>query len=461
MKINLNFSKLSEKIIGPEFGLTHKKINNFYLLHKDKIEKFLNDQNNAKLGFYNLIKNDMDLSSIEDFALKVRGKYKNIVFFGIGGSSLGPNTLFKSLLHRYHNVINEPKIFFVDNVDPKTMYDLAGIVNPSESCYVFTSKSGTTVETISHFFAFYDLIIKVIPKDKLCEHLVFITDPQKGPMKVFATENNIPCFDIPSTVGGRFSVLCPVGLLPAALMGINIREIIVGAKNMLRLSRPDQAFINPSLTLALIISYYWIEKDISELVLMPYSDSLEYVSDWFNQLWGESLGKKFDLDGNEVNIGQTPLKALGSRDQHSQLQLYMEGPTNKLIGLISVSEYEKDFPISNKEPLFEGFDYLHEKSFTDLIKAELKATAIGLAKEKKPSFELILPRICPETIGSLFFLFEMVTAITGYILNIDPFDQPGVEVGKKYAKALLGSKKEVELFQDIDKYSNVIDEFFV
>ena len=243
---------------------------------------------------------------------------------------------------------------------------------------------------------------------------------------------------IPDGVGGRFSELCPVGLLAAAVCGIDIRELLAGAAYMDGLcDQITDVWKNPAYMLA-TLQYAAMKRGCNISVLMPYADSLKYMADWYAQLWAESLGKKFDLAGNVVHAGQTPVKALGVTDQHSQVQLYTEGPFDKVVTFLGVERFRRTTPISD------GYDSVPDVSFlcghtqNELIAAELRATQYAVAKSGHLSNCIMLPEVNAFTVGELLFFFELCTAFAGELLGINTFDQPGVEEGKNATYALLG-----------------------
>jgi glucose-6-phosphate isomerase len=243
--------------------------------------------------------------------------------------------------------------------------------------------------------------------------------------------------DLPPTVGGRFSVLSTVGLLSAAVTGIDIKALLAGAAYGYQLASNPDVMRNPA-AVAAMVNLACANQGQNMVVMMPYAHRLRHVADWFAQLWAESLGKRYDLNGAVVNVGTTPIKALGATDQHSQVQLYAEGPFDKLVNFIAVDEYQSTVTIPPAYADLEGVSYLGGHTFNELIQAEQQATEIALNDAGRPNITHHMPAINAFTLGQLFMLFEMQTAIAGALLNINTFDQPGVEAGKIAAYALLG-----------------------
>jgi glucose-6-phosphate isomerase len=285
--------------------------------------------------------------------------------------------------------------------------------------------------------------------DNFYKNLLFTTDPHKGLLNQIALENPIKCFRIPVNVGGRFSVLTPVGLIPAAMAGIDIEALLKGAAEMSKICRNDDLLNNPAFIYAAIHTMY-MKRNKNISVMMPYSNKLKDVADWYRQLWAESLGKRFDNDKNVVEVGQTPVKALGTTDQHSQVQLYMEGPNDKVITFIEVEKFTHNDLLKNHFPYIKDFDYLQGKSLAQLLNSEKQATEIALSNNMRPNLTIKIAEVNEEHIGALFFLLQAATAFAGEMLHINAFDQPGVEEGKIATYALMGrdgyarKKEEIE-----------------
>jgi glucose-6-phosphate isomerase len=357
-------------------------------------------------------------------------KLKNIVLLGIGGSSLGTETIFNALLKPFHNLSDtargdKPRYFILDNIDPNKINMIIDIITPEieDTLLVAISKSGETPETISQFMIFKELF------GNAKERIVLITDRDKGILKEIADKEGYPVLNVPDGVGGRFSVLTPVSIFPAAAMGINIDEIMEGAKDMALHIKEKSLDKNIAIILAGI--YYLMDKQGKNIhIMMPYCERLAGFADWFRQLEGESLGKN--------TKGPTPLKSIGVTDQHSQLQLYIDGPKDKFITLIYSSD--DDLTIPNAFSYIESIDYLAGKNLRDLFYAEFLGTALSITEAKTPNLTVIIDKINGYNLGALFMLYEMVIAYLGYLYEVNPFDQPGVEQGKIYTKAIMGKK---------------------
>ncbi|MDD3831477.1 MAG: glucose-6-phosphate isomerase [Clostridia bacterium] len=402
----------------------------------------------------------MDLHSnqskvVEDIlacAKSVRSKFDTFVLLGIGGSALGPIAVFNALCHLYHNELpdnkrNAPRFYCVDNVDPVRLSQLLDIIDVKTTMFNIVTKSGSTSETMSQY-----LIIECMLKQQLGDeyrhHIIATTSRDKGNLIKLAKKNKYKTFFIDEGVGGRFCELSPVGLLPAAVLGIDIRQLLQGAKCMDMECSSPKMFDNPALLLA-VLQKMAMDNGNNITVCMPYADNLKYIADWFAQLWAESLGKAVDRQGNTVNVGQTPVKALGVTDQHSQVQLYAEGPFDKVIMFLAVEQFSKSVTIPQGCEEYENVNFLCGHTLEELMNTELYATKYALTKSGKLNYTITLPSITPHSIGQLLQLFMMQTAYCGELLNIDTYNQPGVEGGKNATYALLGRKGYEQLREEI------------
>ncbi|MBO4262342.1 MAG: glucose-6-phosphate isomerase, partial [Clostridia bacterium] len=320
------------------------------------------------------------------------------------------------------------------------------------------TKSGATSETMTQYLIIYDLLKKKLG-DKAKEHIIVTTSEKKGNLIKLAKQEGFKTFYIPDSVGGRFSELCPVGLLPAAVLGIDVSEMLAGAAHVDKLCRSTTPTHNPALMNALL-QYLAIKNGKNISVMMPYADGLKYFSDWYCQIWAESLGKEVSRKGEYVYVGQTPVKSLGVTDQHSQVQLYTEGPFDKVITFLAVDSYRKEVVISEGCENIPDVHFLSGHTMNELIDAERRATEYALTVKHRLNHTIYLPEINAFTIGELIYYFELETAYAGEMFDIDAYNQPGVENGKNATYALLGRKgyeaKKAELDSAPPKKSEYI-----
>lgn len=359
---------------------------------------------------------------------------RNLVLLGIGGSALGTETIFNALLHPFHNYDEKvrekkPRYFIVDNIDPHKINAIVEIIRPEieKTLLVVISKSGETPETITQFMIFKELMKK--GGSDFQERIILITDKERGILNKIAKEDGYRTLNVPDGVGGRFSVLTPVGLFPAIVMDIDVNAIMDGAQTMLDHIKDKTGMDNMALALAGIL--YGMDKQGKSIhVIMPYCERLSGFADWFRQLEGESFGK----GGN----GPTPTKSIGVTDQHSQLQLYVDGPKDKCVMFFYSAQDKRLIPDSF--PYLDDVAYLAGKDIQELFQAEFQGTALSLTDAGTPSFTFYVKEINAYTLGALFSLFEMVTLYLGVLYKVNAFDQPGVEQGKIYTKAIMGKK---------------------
>lgn len=461
MSVTINYNNMMQHVLGDK-GIADSEI--------QSMEQFaLKAFDTVEAGRGNDMQGWMDSPYDQDEVVKAIVKkaeeirnYDAFVVLGIGGSALGPIAVFQALKHLYYNELprekrNGPRFYVLDNVDPERMNALFDIIDVEKTIFNVITKSGATSETMSQYLIINDLLKKRLG-DKANKHIIATTSSSKGSLIGLAKEQGYDTFFIPEGVGGRFSELCPVGLLPAAVVGIDIAEMLEGAKHMDQVCRNKNLYSNPALMSALL-QYISMKNGKNITVMMPYADSLKYIADWYCQLWAESLGKAVDNDGNIVHAGQTPVKSLGVTDQHSQVQLYAEGPFDKVITFIEVQNFRSKCEIPGGLEQLPNVSFLSGNTLNDLMSKELYATRYALTKQKRSNYTIVLDKVDEFNLGALLYLFQMQTAYCGAMLNINTYDQPGVEEGKNATYALFGRKgyeekaKELrEATPDSDKY---------
>ena len=443
--IKLNYRNVNSAIIGEEHGLNIEQVFSEY---KDKIRDIISDLNQRKdkpgqwLQWMNLGYSEETVWYAKEFASMVEGRFDNILVLGIGGSALGGLAVTEAILKPYWNLLTKeqrnglPRIFFMDNIDPDYMNGLLEVIDLKKTLVNVITKSGSTAETMSQYMIIKDLLEKELGEDYR-KNIVATTDQKVGVLRQLADQEGYKTFVVPDDVGGRFSVFSAVGLVPFALVGLDIDKMISGIKDMDLALKNTDIYENIAAQGALInyLMDIWKGKNLS--VMMPYSSRLKYVSDWYVQLWAESLGKEFNNSGEKVNVGPTPIKALGATDQHSQIQLYNEGPNNKIITFIRTENFDTTLEIPN---IFEytGIGYLGGKTINSLINAEADSTRVALADYNRPTMTITLERVDEYNVAQLLYMLEVQTAIAGELYNINTFNQPGVEQAKNYTYALMG-----------------------
>jgi glucose-6-phosphate isomerase len=386
------------------------------------------------------------LKAVKEVAKQCQGRFETLVVLGIGGSALGNIALQASLNPATWNLLppekrKGPRMFVVDNVDPSYFGSVVELCESqlgglSKTLFNVISKSGETAETAAQFMVIRDLLSKALGKD-YARQIIAVTDPAKGTMRQICEREGFTTLPVPDGVGGRFSVLSPVGLFSAAMCGIDVDALLTGAADMDKACSNGDLLQNPAAMLAFLLVELGTTKGKTNHVLMPYANALYLLADWYRQLWAESLGKQKDLHGDTVFAGFTPIKALGTTDQHSQVQLYREGPNDKVIGLVEVQQFDRDIEIPRGLGV-ESLQYLEGRKMSELLSAERRATEYALVESQRPNYTLRFPRIDAYHVGQFINLWQIATAYAGLLLNVDAYDQPAVELGKQATFGLMG-----------------------
>jgi len=397
----------------------------------------------GRLAFFALPHDRALVDRILAFAEGVGQASDTVVVLGIGGSALGTIALKGALLQpRWNELDGEtrewyPRLYVLDNIDPSTFGHLLDRLDPGRTLFNVISKSGTTAETMAQFLIVKERMMSQLGDDYR-RHFLFTTDPESGVLRRIAQQDGIPTFPVPPGVGGRFSVLSAVGLLPAALTGIDIAALLAGAAAMDERCRTPELHANPAALFAGLQFLADTERGAPVHVMLSWGDRLDGIGDWFRQLWGESLGKRYDLKGREVFRGPTPVTARGATDQHSQLQLWMEGPFDKTVTFLSAREHPADLTIPALHADVDALAYLGGHTLGGLLDAERRGTASALTRSGRMNMSLEIPAITAHAIGQLFMLLQIATVYAGAFYDVEPLDQPGVELGKQITCALMG-----------------------
>ncbi len=440
----LDFANATEAAVGPAHGLSPGDLLRAEPLARQAVQSIEAERRSGKRRYRDLPTDRSLVPTVMAAVKRHAPACENLVVLGIGGSALGNIALQTALGHPYHNLLpaarrHAPRLFVMDNVDPVQFAGLLDLIGPAlrRTCFNVISKSGETAETAAQFLIIRDLLAARLGPRSYARRLIVTTDPAAGAMRELVDRERYDSLPVPDGVGGRFSVLSAVGLFSAAMCGVNIRPLLAGAADMARRVAETRVRRNPAAMLALILCHFYaIGKRLH--VMMPYSYQLKDFADWYRQLWAESLGKAVDLTGRQVGIGPTPIRALGATDQHSQVQLYREGPNDKLFMFLEVERFDRDVKIPRFPGAGDAMAYLGGASLSRLLNAEKRATEYALVVSQRPCLTIRFPRVTPHAVGQFIMLWEAATSVAGLLLGVNAYDQPAVQLGKECTFALMG-----------------------
>ncbi len=448
--LKFDFNNLFEDRIGDK-GITDAEFEKVLAMAGKMHEGIEKDRPNRTWRELPYAKKDL-IDSIKETAEYIRGNFESFIVVGIGGSALGARALFSGLMHPKHNELpkekrNAPKFYVTDNVDPDGLNAILDVIDIKKTAINVISKSGNTVETMSQFMMLMGKMQEAGVED-LKDRIYITTDKNSGILRKIVNAYGFKSFEVPDGTGGRFSVLSEVGLLPAAVLGISIDELFRGAADMDKLASNPDVYKNPAYMYALT-HYAAMKKGMSISLMMPYSDRLYNLALWYVQLWAESLGKKFNKAGETVNVGQTPMAALGVTDQHSSVQLFTEGPYDKITTFIGVEEQNTKLDIPCVAMDMQDANYLKGQNFGKLFASERDATEYAFKKENRASLRIRMDKVTEYNLASVMYMFEVAVSAMGQLMEIDAFDQPGVEAGKIATFAYMGREGYEEKLKEL------------
>ncbi len=463
-RLVIDYRNAMATAVGDEHGISDAELDELQGYVSEQHARITEEHSTGVQRWQDLPDNTALANEIKAFADEARKTYTDYILIGIGGSSLGAIATIQALCHPYRNLLPDdqrggPRFFVLDNPDPEKIKATLETVDLSKTLVNVVSKSGQTAETAANFLVVRDALVNAVGKEQAAKQIIATTDPETGILRQMADAEGYRTFPVPPGVDGRQTVLSAVGLIPAALAGVDIHALLAGAAAMRERASSGNLRENPAYLLAALSVLSDTKHGKSMLVTMPYADSLFGVSDWFRQLWAESLGKKLSTDNEVVYAGQTPIKALGAIDQHSQVQLYTEGPNDKLIQLVAVEAYRDQVAIP--APPHEDLGYLKDGELGQLLSRERLATAWALTRAQRPNLTITIPTIDAGIIGEFFYMMQLQTVMAGALYHVNPFGQPGVEAGKNATYALMGRSGYEDLRkellaqpEDAAKYTN-------
>jgi len=446
--IKLLYGRMLQENLDREHGLSRARLQKLFDTFPPVQAEVSRRRQAGEYGFYKLVEQGPTVRAIRTFAEGLGHAHDHVLVLGIGGSALGAKALLNALRPPAWNELDDeareffPRLTVLENVDPTSVAAALQRIDPRRVLVNVVSKSGGTAETMAQY-----LVVRAWLEEALgtaaYRHLVFTTDPSRGALRELAQRDHIATLDVPPEVGGRFSVLSPVGLLPAALVGIDVDGLLQGARLALERAEENDLLRNPAALYAALHHEADVSHGARIHVLMPYTDRLRELAEWYRQLWAESLGKRVDRQGKTVHVGPTPVGAVGATDQHSQVQLFMEGPYDKAITFVTVENFGVEVKIpgpsaSGAPALPADLAYLPGHTLGELLQAEYEATSAALTQMGRMNCTLRLPDLSAATIGETIMFFQLATGYAGVWYGIDPFDQPGVELGKRLTYAAMG-----------------------
>lgn len=465
-QIKLYYKNVTADIIDNEHGITDAQLKALAEKTSPLILQLNKERQAGKTVYRDLPFNTQTAQQVKKLAAELKERCENLVVLGIGGSALGNIALQTALNPYMHNLDDTqrpgPRLFVFDNIDPVQFASFLDWVGDKLDRTIFNviSKSGQTAETAAQFLIIRKMLHDAFGPKALKNRVVATTDPEQGTLRKIADETGIACLEVPEGVGGRFSVLSAVGLFSAAMCGIDIDSLLAGACDMdIRVSCED-FYKNPAAINAAINHHFYNRgKKIS--VMMPYSYALKDLADWYRQLWAESLGKAKDLTGSEVHIGPTPVKALGTTDQHSQLQLYRQGPNDKLFTFMQVNNFQRDLKVGPAPDCAPELGFLADVDLSKLLNSEKKATEYALLTDSRPCLTVVFDRVNAYTVGQFIYLYEVTTSFVAALFGINTYDQPAVEFVKQATFAIMGRTGYEKLARQIQTLTEVDGDFLV
>lgn len=442
LSVRLDLNGAFADLVGPS-GVSAAEIAQLQPRIDDACREVQRLRAEGKASFYDLPSQRDPLDAVRALATDVRAEADTLVVLGIGGSALGTRTLIEALGDGSRRVV------VADNVDPFAFGRLLDSLDLDRTTFNVISKSGETAETMAQFLIVRDLLLRRYGGVDYVNKVIVTTDASKGALRQVVHDEGFRSLVIPATVGGRFSVLTSVGLFPTAFAGIFLDELLAGAAWMESRCRDNDVWKNPGHLLGTFLYLADTLHHQNIVTLMPYSDRLHSLAAWFSQLWAESIGKAKHLDGSDAFVGQTPLTAVGATDQHSLLQLFAEGPRDKITLLLRVEDHGRELPIPRAYEDIESLAYLAGTGLGQLLNMEQRGTELALVKQGRPVITINVPRVTAFTIGQLFFLFEVAVTFAGSLYRINPFDQPGVEESKRLTYGQVGREGFAEKGEEV------------
>jgi len=442
MSLSLDYTNCLAESIGATHGLTKSEVDTLmakFPKHHENIDEL---RANGESAFFDLPY--QDLGEVKALLKKHQGKWDNLVVLAIGGSALSVKSLLEALGHGFANHLEgkarkgAPRVFFADNPDPRYLTDLLEVIDPKKTLFQVISRTGSTVEILAGFLWLQDLIKKKCGKGALSAQMVIATDREKGPFAEIAKQEKIDLLHVPANLAGRFAALGACSLFAAGLCGVDLTALLAGAAEMDARCRHGDPLKNPAYMHSLV--HYLLTRKRRKTIhaTFAFSNRLHAIAAWYDHLCSVSLGKMLNRKGKAVHVGPTPVSALGSFDLHGQMQLYAEGPFDKVVTFLTVKDHGAKIVAPAAYPKLDQVAYVGNADFATLLDHAQVGAEQAITASGRPNLAIILDRVDETSIGGLYYLLQLSTAMSAELYGIDPFDQPGVEHDKQAAYAQLG-----------------------
>jgi glucose-6-phosphate isomerase len=433
MTVRLDFGGMLRDAIGGD-GIARGEIDALATRAAQCARALQGQRAAGELPVYELPQQSEALRRISALATAVREEVDTLVVLGIGGSALGSRAILEAL------PTGQGRVVVADNVDPWSFGALLDSLDLTRTAFNVVSKSGETAATMAQFLIVRDRLLRALGAIDYKSRVIVTTDAEQGSLRQIVNDEGFRDLALPAGVGGRFSVLSAAGLFPAAVAGVRIEDLVAGAAWMDSRLRTESLWENAAHLLAALLYLAETKHGKNVVVLMPYSDRLRAFARWFAQLWAESLAKSSDLEGNPTHSGQTPQPVVGATDQHSQLQLYLQGPPDKVVVFVRVEDHGREIEIPKAYDDLEGVGYLGGKGLGALLNMEQRSTQLALQRHGRMTMTLSVPQLNAFTLGELFFLFEAATVFAAALHRVNSADQPAAEEGRRLTFGLAGRK---------------------
>lgn len=463
--VRLDFANCMRARLGARTGVSEAALRPLLRRGARLLARLLAETRDGRLAFAELPYREDLARESHRIAHRHLKRFDTLLVLGIGGSTLGARALIDALALPGHPSSGarrfSGRVVVLDTLEPRTVQNALRSLDPHLTMVNVVSKSGETLETVALFEVVRERFGRALGEAELPRHLVFTVGPERGALGGWAAASGAEVVEIPSGVAGRFSVLTPVGLLPAAFAGVDVRGVLAGASAMADVCHLAPPRRNPAFMSAALLVLQRARRRECQIIF-HYGRTLRGLGAWYAQLWAESLGKKHDLRGRRVEWGQTPVVAEGPADQHALLQLLLEGPDDKVITFWEVERQAEDSVLPSAAAGTDGVrGLLSGRRLTDLMHIEKRATAVALARAGRPNMTWLLPEVSPHAVGQLLYVLEYQTVIAARLLGLNPFDQPAVEFGKQVAGALLGGPAAAEEKRWIRRAADVDPRYLV